>query len=293
MPALDQVEPVLDARAELGEGPVWDHDAACLYFVDIERGLVHRHDPATGALRTYSVGAMVGAVALTDAGDLVLAIRDGFARLDLETGRVRRIADVEADRPGQRMNDGKCDPAGRFWAGTMALDHRPRAGALYRLDPDGRVHTMVRDVTISNGLDWTGDGRLMYFIDTASRSIDVFDFDVATGAIANRRALVRIPTAYGSPDGLTLDADGCAWVALWAGGAVHRYMPDGTLDRVLPLPTTHPTSCTFGGPDLRDLYITTAAIALTPDARAHQPLAGSLLRCRPGVQGKAAFRFKG
>jgi sugar lactone lactonase YvrE len=287
------MECVLDAKAELGEGPVWDPDAAWLYFVDITRGLVHRYDPDTRTSRSHQVDAMVGAVALAAAGDLVLAVRDGFARLDPDSGRVRPIADVEADLPGQRMNDGKCDPAGRFWAGTMAIDERPGAGALYRLDPDGRVHRMLANVTISNGLDWSEDGRLMYYVDTPTGSIDIFDFDVATGAIANRRSLARVAPGEGWPDGLTLDADGYLWVALWSGGAVRRYAPDGTLDRIVKVPTTYPTSCAFGGPDLGDLYITTAATALTPEERQREPLAGGLFRCRPGVQGRPAHRFKG
>ena len=287
------VECVLDAKAELGEGPVWDPDAACLYFVDIERGRVHRYDPDSVSSRSYEVGAMVGAVALTAAGDLLLAVRDGFARLDPRSGDVRPIAGVKADCADRRMNDGKCDPAGRFWAGTMAIDERRGAGALYRLDPDGRVHRMLDEVSISNGLDWSLDGRLMYYVDTPTQSIDVFDFDVATGAIANRRSLARVPSEAGWPDGLTLDADGCVWVALWSGGAVHRYAPDGTLDRVLTVPVAYPTSCAFGGPDFCDLYITTAARALTSEERLRAPLAGGLFRCRPGVQGRAANRFRG
>jgi sugar lactone lactonase YvrE len=287
------MECVLDAKAELGEGPVWDPDAACLYFVDITRGLVHRYDPDAQTSQSHQINAMVGAVALTAAGDLVLAVRDGFARLDPDSGKVRGIAGVEADLPGQRMNDGKCDPAGRFWAGTMAIDEQPGAGALYRLDPDGRVHRMLAEVTISNGLDWSGDGRLMYYVDTPTGSIDVFDFDVATGAIANRRSLARVAPEEGWPDGLTLDADGYLWVALWSGGAVRRYAPDGSLDRVLAVPTTYPTSCAFGGRDLRDLYITTAATALTPEERQREPLAGGLFRCRPGVQGRPPHRFRG
>jgi sugar lactone lactonase YvrE len=287
------MECALDAKAELGEGPVWDPDAACLYFVDIERGVVHRYDPATGGSRSFQAGAMVGAVALTGAGDLDLAVRDGFARLDPRSGGVRALAAVDADRPDLRMNDGKCDPAGRFWAGTMAIDERPGAGALYRLDPDGRVHLMLTDVSISNGLDWSDDGRLMYYVDTPTRSIDVFDFDTATGAIANRRSLARVPHGAGWPDGLTLDADGGIWVALWGGGAVRRYTQDGTLDLVVNVPVTYPTSCAFGGPDLGDLYVTTAATALTPEERRHEPLAGGLFRSRPGVHGRRAHRFKG
>ncbi len=284
---------VLDARAELGEGPVWDPDASCLFFVDILRGHVHRYDPGTNACRLYQVGASVGAVAPTEAGDLLLAVRDGFARLDVTSGSVRMVAYVEADKPDQRMNDGNCDAAGRFWAGTMALDERSGAGALYRLDPDGRVHMMLRDVTISNGLDWSRDGRTMYFIDSGRRSVDVFDFDLAAGSIGNRRTFVRIPPAQGVPDGLTLDADEHVWVSLWSGGAVHRYAPDGALDRVLRVPTMYPTSCTFGGPDLRDLYITTATIRLSERERADQPGAGGLFHARPGVQGRPPHRFKG
>ena len=286
-------ELALDAKTELGEGPVWDARAACLYFVDILRGHVHRYDPATQAVRTFHAGQPVGAVAPTEAGDLVLAVRDGFARLNLESGRVTPIAAVEIDRPDLRMNDGACDRAGRFWAGTMALDERPEAGALYRLDGDGRVETMLRPVSISNGLDWSADDRLMYFIDSPTQSVDVFDFDLESGAIANRRAFVRIPVQQGVPDGLTVDADDHVWVSLWRGSAVHRYTPDGALDLVVRLPVTHPTSCAFGGPGLRDLYITTAAIRLDARERERQPHAGGLFCCRPGFAGRAPYRFRG
>jgi sugar lactone lactonase YvrE len=287
------LEPVLAIEAELGEGPVWDPRTACLYFVDILRGHVHRFAPATGSLRTYHVNQSVGAVALAEADDLVLAVSTGFARLNLETGRVRMIAEVEADRSDHRMNDGNCDPAGRFWAGTMALDARPGAGALYRLEPDGRVETILRNVTISNGIDWSADGTRMFFIDSPTQAIDVFDVDPASGAIANRRPFVRIAGELGLPDGLTIDADEHVWVALWGGSAVHRYAPDGSLDGVMRLPASRPTSCAFGGVDLRDLYITTATIELTPSERAAEPRAGALFRCRPGPAGRPARRFRG
>jgi sugar lactone lactonase YvrE len=293
MDSIDDVELILDAQTELGEGPVWDPAASCLYFVDILRGRVHRYDPASQATRTYEVDRMVGAVAPSESGNLMLASHDGFARLDLSSGRVQLIAEVEADRPDQRMNDGKCDPAGRFWAGTMALDERGGAGALYRLDPDLRVHTMLRHVSISNGLDWSSDGRTMYFIDSPTQSVDLFDFDLPTGAIANRRSLVRIGPVHGTPDGLTLDAEGCVWVTLWGGGEVRRYKPDGSLAAVVRIPTSYPTSCTFGGPDLRDLYITTATIKLSDEERTNQTGAGGLFRARPGPAGRPPNRFKG
>jgi sugar lactone lactonase YvrE len=284
----------LDVRAELGEGPVWDSIAACLYFVDILRGRVHRFDPATSGCRTYDLGARVGsvgAVALTADGDLLLAARDGFARLSPSTGEVSTIAALEGNDPDVRMNDGSCDPAGRFWAGTMALDERPGAGALYRLDSNGRVHTMLRDVSISNGLDWSDDRLTMYYIDSPTQSVDVFDFDDATGSIGNRRTFVRIAADEGTPDGLTLDAEGFLWVALWGGWTVHRYAPDGSRDAVVRLPTAYPTSCAFGGADLRDLYITTAAIKLSDRERHEQPGAGGLFCCRPGVAGRQPHRF--
>lgn len=297
---------VLDAKAELGEGPVWDTRASCLYFVDILRGRVHRCDHASGppprrsdgagfgaAGRIYEIGISVGAVAPTESGDLIMAVRDGFARLDPAAGTVRTVVAVEADRPANRMNDGKCDAAGRFWAGTMALDEQAGAGALYRLDPDGRVHTMVTGVTISNGIDWSDDDRLMYYIDSGTGSVDVFDFDGSDGSIRNRRTVVRIDESDGVPDGMTLDDEGHLWVALWGGGAVHRYSPDGRLDAIVRVPAPHVTCCAFGGADLRDLFITTATIKLSEAERAAQPQAGGLFRARPGVKGRPPNRFKG
>jgi sugar lactone lactonase YvrE len=290
---MTDVALALDAQAELGEGPVWDPRGACLYFVDILRGRVHRFDPATHTLRTYDVGSMVGAVVLTGGEELMLAVHSGFARLNTPTGAVEVVAEIDDAHPDLRFNDGKCDPRGRFWAGTMALDERQNAGALYRLDPDRRVHTMLRDVTISNGLDWSDDAKTMYYVDSPTRSIDVFDFDVEDGSIRNRRSFVRIPRGEGIPDGMTLDADGCVWVALWGGGAAHRYAPDGSLDTIVRVPTRYATSCAFGGFDLGDLYITTAHVKLTAEERAAQPHAGGLFVARPGPKGRAPNRFTG
>jgi sugar lactone lactonase YvrE len=289
----DGVELVLDARAELGEGPVWESRSARLIWVDILRGRVHRFDPATGGDEMRDVGEPVGAAVPAADGSLILATMSGFARLDFDTGRVTPIAPVEADRSETRMNDGACDPAGRFWAGTMAFDFhaRPGAGALYRLDPDGRVTTMLRDVTLSNGIDWSPDGRLMYYVDSGTQSVDVFDFDVERGTVSNRRPLVRIARETGVPDGLTVDVDGCLWLAVWRGAAVHRYSPDGALDRCIRMPVTQPTKCWFGGQDLTDLYVTSAGIELSADEKARQPLAGGLFRVRPGVRGKLATPF--
>jgi sugar lactone lactonase YvrE len=285
------VELVLDARADLGEGPRWDARRQRLLWVDIMRGRVHAFTPSTGQCRNFAVGRPVGALACASDGSLVLAVAGGFARLDLDAGRFEMLAQVEADRTENRMNDGACDAAGRFWAGTMAVDERPGAGALYRLDPDGSVHTMLTGVTISNGLDWSPDGRRMYYVDSPTRRIDAFDFDAATGGIANRRTFADVPAEAGVPDGLTVDAAGFLWVALWGGAALRRYAPDGTLERVVPLPVSHPTSCTFGGAALDELYVTSARGKLTLAERVGQPQAGGVLRLRPGVVGRPAHLF--
>jgi sugar lactone lactonase YvrE len=278
---------------ELGEGVTWDAANQRLISVDILRGRVHLFDPANRSARTFVVGQPVGAAVPRRGGGLMLAVRDGFAAWDLERGVLTLVAPVELDRIDQRMNDGSCDAAGRFWAGTMSMQEHPGRGALYRLDPDGSTHTMATGVGISNGIDWSLDGSRMYFIDSLTQRIDQFDFNLASGSLANRRPFVVIDEADGTPDGLTVDAEGGIWVALWGGSAVRRYLPDGSLDRLLRVPVTYPTTCAFGGADLGDLYITSATTRLSPDERKQQPLAGSILRHRPGVAGRVAHAFAG
>jgi sugar lactone lactonase YvrE len=286
-----EVELVLDARAELGEGPVWDEAGQQLVWVDIMAGRVHFFRPGTGACRTLRADRPVGAAALSKRGGLVLAVPEGFLRLDPETGLLTPLAALPVPSPDIRMNDGKCDRAGRFWAGTMAMDERAGAGKLFRLDATGAVTAMIADVTISNGIDWSPDERRMYYIDSGTGRIDVCDWNLEQGRISNRRPFVFFPAQAGLPDGLTVDAEGGVWVALWGGGALHRYRPDGHLDRVVLLPVTHPTSCAFGGSDLRDLYVTSARVALGPEERARQPSAGGVFRLRPGVAGRLPNMF--
>ena len=289
----DRVELLVDARATVGEGPVWDERIGRLYWVDILAGLVHRTDPATGADETFPVGRSVGAVALREDGSLVAAVEDGFGLLHPATGAFELIVSVGADDPSTRMNDGKVDPAGRFWAGTMAFDAHTGRGELYRLDPDLTVTRMLSGVTISNGLDWTADGRTMYYIDTPTGSVDRFDFDLKPGAISGRRPAVVIPPSAGWPDGMALDAEGYLWVALWEGWAVQRYVADGRLDRRIELPAEQVTSVAFGGPDLDELFITTGREGFPANGKPNQPQAGGLFRCRPGVRGRPAHRFRG
>jgi len=284
-----EIELVLDARAELGEGPSWDPATGRLVWVDITAELVHRFDPASGDDERFEVGQPVGAAVPASDGRLMLAVRDGFAFLDPASGEVQRIADVEADLDDTMMNDGKCDPAGRLWAGTKdGVDSRP-IGALYRLGPDRRPVQMLTGLMVSNGLGWSPDHESMYFIDSPTQRVDVFDFDLAGGEITNRRTLAEIPKAWGLPDGMTVDEEGFLWVAFWGGSAVRRFDPSGALVATVEFPVSQVTSCAFGGEELSDLYVTSARDGLPK--RAKEPLAGGLFRLRPGVRGQHSHPF--
>ena len=284
-------ELVVQTRAEVGEGPIWDPGTETLVWVDITGSAVHRFDPATGQDDCMDVGIDVGAVAMRASGGLVLAAADGFRSLEAD-GSQTVLAEVEADDPSMRMNDGKCDRHGRFWAGTMAYDEAAPAGLgkLYRLDPDLSVRAMVDGVSISNGIDWSPDDRLMYYIDSPTRRVDVFDFDLDDGAITNRRTLIQVDASIGFPDGMTVDADGDLWVAVWGGSRVVHYAPDGSERGMVPFPVSQTSSCAFGGADRRDLYVTSAARGIS---EVSEPEAGSLFRARPGAPGQAPNSFSG
>jgi len=287
----DPPEIAFPAGADLGEGPLWDDGRGELIWLDITRHQVHRLDPRTGRDRAIDVGQPVGAVGLRSGGGLIAAVRDGFARIGV-TGDLTFVARTEAENTATRMNDGKVDPAGRFWAGTMAFDVRSGAGSLYRLAPDGTVERVLTELTIPNGMDWSADRTRMYFIDSTTRRIDRFDYDDATGAIRDRRPFCHV-AGDGMPDGMTLDSEGYLWVAVWGGAAVLRYAPDGRLVGQVTVPVTQVTSCAFGGPDLRDLYITTASRGLSAEERSQQSHAGAVFVCQPGPQGQAPHHFGG
>ncbi len=286
-------ELVVDAHAELAEGPVWDDRLDRLWWVDLLGGIVHLSDPTNGDDTAIPVGQPVGALALRSSGGPILAVRDGFATLDVRTGRLELVAPIALDDPGIRMNDGKVGPDGGFWAGSMAADERPGLGRLHRLDPDGTVSEALAELTIPNGLDWTDDGRQLLFIDTPTRRVDRFDVDASGRSISGRRPAVELREGIGWPDGMTLDAEGYAWVCLWDGWAVERYGPDGRLDRRVELPAAQVTSCAFGGPGLDELYITTGQEGFPPGGRRDQPNAGGVFRLRPGVRGRPTRRFAG
>jgi len=265
---------------------VWDERSGCLYLVDVTRGDVHRFDPRTGEATTAAhVEGTVGAVAFTADGRLLLA---AGTELVLDGSVLAHVEDAD----GVRFNDGAVDAAGRFWIGTMALDGSPGGGTLYRSDAGGMT-PMLAPVSISNGIDWSLDGTQMYYVDSTAQRIDVFAFDAATGSISERRTFAEIDPVDGTPDGLTIDAEGHVWLALWEGWALRRYRPDGTLERIVDLPVSRVTSCAFGGEDLHDLYVTSANIGLSDAELRAQPHAGGLFVFRPGVAGRTPNRFAG
>lgn len=266
--------------AELGEGPTWDAASARLIWVDILSARIHTYDPADGRRTVLATEQHVGAAKPRAGGGLVVNIRDGVALYGPEDpeGSGRQEGPGGGFRwllrepvAGRRANDAAVAPDGSLWAGTMRYDEAPGGGTLTRIAPDGTATRVLGGVSVSNGIGWSPDGRLMYYIDSPTRTVDVFDFD---GQLAhNRRKFVSLDPEAGFPDGLNVDAEGGVWVALWDGAAVRRYAADGTLDQIVELPVRRPTACAFGGPGLTDLYITSARVGQA----APHPLAGSVL----------------
>ncbi|MEV5317298.1 SMP-30/gluconolactonase/LRE family protein [Streptomyces sp. NPDC052687] len=278
------IEVAVRAEAALGEGPTWDAARGRLLWIDILGCRLHGFDPSTGRRTVRTTEQHIGAVKPRAGGGLVLNLRDGVGLLDPD-GAFRWLHHEPV--PGRRANDAAVAPDGALWAGTMRYDEAPGGGTLSRLTGDGTVEVVLDDVAVSNGTGWSPDGRRMYYIDSPTRRIDVFDVDGPR--VTGRRPFAAVEEGAGFPDGLTVDADGCVWVALWDGGALHRYTPAGTLDRRIPLPTPRVTACAFGGPGLRDLYLTTARVGLYDP----HPLSGSLLVVPDAGQGLPQPAFAG
>ncbi|MFG3257833.1 SMP-30/gluconolactonase/LRE family protein [Streptomyces sp. NPDC048172] len=279
--------------ALLGEAPTWDPVERRLLWVDIPQARIHTYDPASGARTVMVAEQRVGAAKPRKGGGLVVNLRDGVGLYGPDG---RSFAWLHHDpRPWRRGNDAAVAPDGALWAGTITDADAPGAGTLTRVSGDGTAVTVLPEVSLSNGIGWSPDGRFMYFVDTETEGIDVFDVCGDGGGcggvdVAGRRTLVRMAEGEGRPDGLTVDAEGCVWVALWNGGAVRRYTPEGTLDRELRLPVRRPTSCAFGGADLTDLYVTSARVGVEPAA---EPLAGALLVLPGAGEGVAQSAFAG
>ena len=292
---VPEPELLLDARAELGEGPVWHAASGTLYWVDLFAGIVHHYQPASGIAGSVEVGEIVGCVVPRKRGGLLAATASGIYRLDPVSGVKERVAAIEADRPETHFNDGKVDPAGRFWFGSIAVDRTTdTVGDLYTLEPDLTVTHRLAGVDNTNGMDWSPDGRTMYYIDSLTRQVTAYDFDAASGAIANPRAAVTLPQDSGVPDGMTVAVDGTLWVAHWGGGRVTRWHPTtGALLQTIPVAANLTTSCAFAGAALDQLYITTARYQESATALAAQPHAGGVFRYRTDTRGRPAAVFPG
>jgi L-arabinonolactonase len=287
---------VVDARAELGEGTLWDSKAGVLWWIDIWKKLIHRYDPSTGKDEVFETPEYLGCLGLRENGGLVLTMANGFHFFDPETGTFEGIADPEAHMPKTRFNDGKPDRQGRFWSGTMfEVPGKPIefSGSLYRLDPDLSVHRMIEGIGCSNGLAWSPDSRTMYFSDSHAGAVWAYDFDPATGNIANRRTFIDMTVTGGVADGATVDAEGCYWVTIPVTSKVCRYDPDGRLMQTVLLPTDLPTCCEFGGKDLDILYVTSAVLKRPASHFVGQKNPGGLFALDVGVKGLALPAFKG
>jgi sugar lactone lactonase YvrE len=294
-PAEDlRAELVLDAKAMLGEGSLWHPKENRLYWVDIEGKALHIYDPATNEDKQFPVGARVGTVVPVEGGGALVALQTGIHKIDTKTGQLSFVNNPSPDTVNIRFNDGKCDPAGRFWVGTMAMDNRKKGAMLYRIDKDKSIHQMLDSVTISNGIVWTADKKTMYYNDTPTGTVQGFDYNDKTGEITNRRVVIRIPRGGGGPDGMTIDADGNLWVALWGSGTVGKFDPrTGELLQKVIVPAQNVSSCAFGGKNLDILFITTAR-AWVNDAKLKEfPLSGGLFSVKPGVKGVPAEFYKG
>lgn len=287
---------VLDIQATLGEGPSWDSSTGKLLWVDIENSLVNRFDPASGNNEAWTVEKECSFAIASSKGDVIVGTRDGIVRLDPQTGKITKVANPDTNSETNRFNDGKCDPKGRLFAGTISDTRTPGDANCYRFDSDFGYETVVPGVVNSNGLCWSPDHKLFYYIDTATRKIDAFDYQLESGRISNRRTVVDIPESLGigKPDGMTIDREGMLWTGMWGGGSVCRWNPEsGELIGKIELPCPNVTSCCFGGENLDRLYITTPRKGLNDEQLRQFPEAGGIFCCEPGVSGAATFPFAG
>jgi len=287
-----EASPKFRMPCDLGEGSLWDEQGQVLYWIDIVQNKVFRFDPKNGSNLAFDVGENVGTVVLTINDKLLVALRTGFAWLNPETGRLTRITDPESDKPHTRFNDGKCDPRGRFWAGTMVENSSKGDGALYCLDTDLTVTRKLTGVSCSNGLVWSRDSRRLFYIDTPTRQIQCFDFDPETASLSSPRTVVEIPAEAGAPDGMAIDEEDGLWVALFGGSKVVRYdSATGEANFEISVAAPNVTSCAFGGRQMQELYITTARVGLNREERDRYPLAGSLFSADVPFRGLPARRF--
>jgi len=278
--------------ALLAESPVYAPEPDALLWVDIAAGSAHRKSLVSGAHESLEFGQPVGAVLLREGQGLAYALRDGLAVSDGWGAPWRLVTATEREQPNKRMNDAKCDARGRVWVGTMAMNAAPGEGTLYRI-AGHRDEPMVTGFTVPNGLCWNADDTQMYYIDSELQRVESFDFDAESGTLHRRRTLFAIAPSLGKPDGMTIDDSGCLWIAHFGGGAVRRYTLSGEVDRTIELPVSQVSSCAFGGRGYDQMFITTASIGLSDEARAREPLAGAVFVATPHARGFAAHRYRG
>ncbi len=275
----------------LGEGAFWNHRTQEFWWVDIEGKKLHIYNPGNKTNRSHDMPSRIGTVVPQTDSTAVVALEDGVYIKNLLSGALDRISDAEGDNPANRFNDGKCDPNGNLWVGSMRMDQTIPGATLYKVAPSGETTRMLDSITISNGIVWTKDSRTMYYIDTPTGTIRGFDFDPKTNEISNERVAVEVSESLGFPDGMAIDAEDKLWVGLWNGNSVVRFDPiTGELMKTIEVPAHNVTACAFGGPNLDILYITTASLDMTDEEKEKYPLAGSIFVADPGVRGvKSCF----
>ena len=308
-PKKMEVKSILDTQCQLGEGAIWNSETQELYFIDIEgcNLFVYKEgnkltsiSPRDQMLRKYYVGEKIGSmgyrigtvVPTNDPNKVIIPLQNGIFEFDLTTREKTLFSNPEEQLESNRMNDGKCDPAGRLWVGSMHLEQIKGAASLYKIEPDGTHEKMIDSVTISNGIVWSLDEKTMYYIDTPTGVVQAFDYEKATGNISNGRTACVIPESLGYPDGMTIDAEGMLWIALWNGNAVTRWNPTtGKMIQKIEVPAHNVSSCAFGGKNLETLFITSARVDMTEEELEKMPLSGNVFAVKPGVRGVKAFHF--
>ncbi len=288
-----QAELVLESQATLGEGAIWNYKTKTLLWVDIEEGMLNEFDPETGENRSFDMNQRIGTVVPVDEGGVLVALEDGVYAFDLMEENLEKVAHPEKGIENIRYNDGKCDPAGRFWVGSMGLDQKQGRAALYRIDSDFSWKKMIDGVTISNGIVWSPDKTRMYYIDTPTQKVMAYDYDNETGEISNPEVTVTIPDSLGYPDGSTIDSEGMLWIAMWSGQGVTRWNPKtGELLERINVPALNVTSCAFGGENLETMYITSARAGMSEEQLEQFPQSGGLFKVNPGEKGMKAGFFR-
>jgi len=287
-----KAELLLDARANLGEGAIWDQENSLFYWVDVIEGVINRFNPNTNINESVCIGQKVGCVVPKKNGGLMLAIQNGFTKFDFDMNKLTLVGDPESHLPNNNFNDGKCDPKGRFWAGTMSLVGEKGTGGLYCLDTNGCIQKKYSSITCSNGMAWSHDYKTMYYIDTETQCIWTFDYDLESGHIDNQKDLLKVPEKLGYPDGMTIDAKGHLWVAMWNGSQVCEIHPQsGKILSSVEVNAPLVTSCAFGGDNLDELYITTARTTLSTETLQKFPKSGGLFKIKLGVTGVPAYSY--